>query len=278
MSDALITAGGTLLGGFLQRRSDKASTARQMRFQADMSNTAYQRQVEDMRKAGINPILAAKMGGASTPQGAAFKSPNILGDATKQYTSQAQQSAVQNNLEAQSRLTNAKALSVEEDNKLKGFKIRLEKEQALIDKARADTEVSYEQARVLDANVIKTMEQIKDLKQEIDQKKWRYYWEKEIYGAPLDTLKASYKNYLISMGIAGMTPKQNREFRKNFNKAMDFINNNFEKVIDNPELLIPVAGTWFGGWLAKIILDVVRSNRSRKLPRGIKPKGTRPQG
>lgn len=40
-------------------------------WQERMSSTAYQRAVEDMKKAGINPILAFANGGASTPGGSA---------------------------------------------------------------------------------------------------------------------------------------------------------------------------------------------------------------
>lgn len=40
-------------------------------WQEKMSSTSYQRAVEDMKKAGLNPILAFSNGGASTPGGSA---------------------------------------------------------------------------------------------------------------------------------------------------------------------------------------------------------------
>lgn len=46
----------------------------QREYETEMSNTAYQRAYEDMRKAGLNPNLAGGQGGASTPAGSAATS------------------------------------------------------------------------------------------------------------------------------------------------------------------------------------------------------------
>jgi hypothetical protein len=50
--------------------SSAAQAQRQMDFQERMRQTQYQTAVEDMQKAGLNPMLAYSQGGAGTPTGA----------------------------------------------------------------------------------------------------------------------------------------------------------------------------------------------------------------
>jgi len=82
-----LQAGGSLLGGMMSASGQSATNAQQMAFaqqqaersrewEENMSNTAYQRAMGDMRQAGLNPMLAANLGGASTP-GTSIPSVNL---------------------------------------------------------------------------------------------------------------------------------------------------------------------------------------------------------
>lgn len=86
MWPAIAGIGSTLVGGALGYLGAKEANAasrdvarEQMGFQERMSNTAWQRATEDMRKAGINPMLAFAQGGASTPQGSTATVRNAVG-------------------------------------------------------------------------------------------------------------------------------------------------------------------------------------------------------
>lgn len=105
---AALGFGGDLAAGgasfFGQKKINKSNlkiAREQMKFQERMSNTAYQRSMHDMSEAGLNPILSARLGGASTPSGAGATMQNEVGPAVSSALDFRRSVAEIKNLQAQ---------------------------------------------------------------------------------------------------------------------------------------------------------------------------------
>jgi len=146
---AVATLGAGLIGsrGASAQNAASAKAAQtQMAFQERMRRTQYQTTMEDMRLAGLNPILAYKQGGAGTPGGSTYSPVNVGGAAvtgasagassalaarrfaiekertiaeiSKLYTSAAKDSADEKLAHAQSRVSNQNRKLLEQQEKM----------------------------------------------------------------------------------------------------------------------------------------------------------------
>lgn len=70
LTAGLISGGIGLVGTYLSNQQSEKNAQKQMDFQQKNSDSAHVREVADLKKAGLNPILSALGSGASTPQGA----------------------------------------------------------------------------------------------------------------------------------------------------------------------------------------------------------------
>jgi hypothetical protein len=93
---------------FGQRQAKK-----QMDFQAQQSATSYQRAVKDLKAAGLNPILAGTVGGASTPSGAMAPTPQFASNVSSALQSKRLNQELKN-LRSQENKTNKEIELLEE--------------------------------------------------------------------------------------------------------------------------------------------------------------------
>lgn len=115
IGESLTEAGGGLISSLIGAGSARA----QMAFQERMRATQHQTEVEDLKKAGLNPVLSAQ-GGAGTPTGAMYQPENPLkGFAANQTNSKLANAQIEKtaaeteNLRAQAEVTRAQLMDID---------------------------------------------------------------------------------------------------------------------------------------------------------------------
>lgn len=168
IGSSIVSAGANLFGVNQQNQANAAQAAaaanfnaheamKNRRFQERMSNTAYQRAMDDMDAAGLNPMLAYSQGGASSPTGStasmtparmeealgssvasALEAKRLAKDLAQTDSNIALNNAYQGAQKAQEKLNEASAKVAEKNAKALDKQMPAIEAKARLDKSRAD--------------------------------------------------------------------------------------------------------------------------------------------
>lgn len=146
----MLMAAGVGVGALGANMENREAARSMMNFQERMSNTAHQREMRDLYAAGLNPILSARYGGASTPGGASYIAKNTAEAAANSGLALQRQNADIDLVKQQTFQAQSSAYNYGADTDKKNQEMRLIREQVKTEvERRNELEAS---ARSLNAN------------------------------------------------------------------------------------------------------------------------------